>query len=144
MHHNYFSKISHQTSNMKLSWPAITSVALAAYLMDLTNATTVRKTCTDYIIPFESLTTTNQIWTNPWKDNYELIDFVSNFADGISGSPFATETVPSTGDYNISATFCSPVGTSNPSEKSGIVLLMSPGLNFDKSYVKTLHIRIHN
>lgn len=129
---------------MKLSWPAITSAALVAHLTDVANATTVQKTCTNYIIPLKSLTTTNLIWANPWKDNYELIDFVSNFADGISGPPFATETVQSTGNYNISATFCSPADTSNLTEKNGTVLLLSHGLNSDKSYVETLHLRIHN
>jgi len=126
---------------MKLSWPALTSAALIACLTEVTNAA-VQKTCTNYTISLKP-TTTNMNWTNPWKSNYDLIDFASNFTAGIEGSPYDTESFQSTGNYNISATFCSPAGTSYPTEKSGIVLLLNHGLNFDRSYVETLHICIY-
>lgn len=126
---------------MKLSWPAFTSVALIACLTEVTHAA-VQKTCTNYTIPLMP-TATNMTWANPWKSNYDLIDFVSNFTAGIEGNPYATGAVQSTGNYNIFATFCSPAGTSYHTEKNGIVLLLNHGLNFDGSYVSTLHIYIH-
>jgi len=129
---------------MMFSLPALTSAALIAYLTEVTNAA-VQKTCTNYTIPPKP-TTTNMMWATPWKSNYDLVDFVSNFTAGLpelEDWPYTGETVQSTGDYNISATFCSPVGASYPTEKNGIVLLLNHGLNFDRSYVETLHICIY-
>jgi hypothetical protein len=121
---------------MKISTPSIICIALLACLTKAASAV-VQKTCTNYTIPIKP-TTTNLKWTNPWKSNYDLIDFVSNFTAGIEGSPYATETFQSTGNYNISATFCRPAGNNYPTEKSGIVLLLNHGLNFDRSYVTAL------
>ncbi|KAM3064664.1 hypothetical protein ACMFMF_011841 [Clarireedia jacksonii] len=117
---------------MKLSWPALTRATIIGCLMEVTNAA-VQKTCTNYTIPVKP-TTSNMNWTTPWKSNYDLIDFVSNFAAGIKGDPYTTTPVQSTGDYNIFATFCSPPSTTYPTSKSGIVLLLNHGLNFDGSY----------
>jgi hypothetical protein len=126
---------------MKLSRTALTSAALACFA-EVTNAA-VQKICTNYTIPVQT-NTTNMLWANPWKSNYDLVDFISNFTAGTEGNPYATETVQSTGNYNISATFCSPARTSHPTGKNGTVLLLNHGLNFDRSYVDALHIFIHD
>jgi hypothetical protein len=120
---------------MKLSKSTINSAALLAVLTPTAKAA-VNKTCVNYTIPLTT-TTTNQIWANPWKDNYGLVDFVSNVSAGIA-NPFTGNTTQSTKTYNIAAEFCSPAMIDYYHPKAGIVLMLSPGLNFDRRYVSTV------
>jgi hypothetical protein len=115
---------------MKLSVPAITSAALVTILMPVANAA-VNKTCVNYTIPLTT-TTTNQIWAKNWTSNYDLIDFVSNVTAGIA-NPFTGNTTQSTESYNIAAEFCSPANVDYYHPKAGNVLILSPGLNFDRT-----------
>jgi hypothetical protein len=117
---------------MKLSGPAITSAALVAILTTAAEAA-VNKTCVNYTIPLTT-TTTNQIWAKNWTSNYDLVDFVSNVTAGIA-NPFTGNTTQSTESYNIAAEFCSPANVDYYHPKAGNVLIVSPGLNFDRTYV---------
>ncbi|KAH6663738.1 Alpha/Beta hydrolase protein [Halenospora varia] len=91
-----------------------------------------QKICTDYLIPVTP-TSANFIWGKPFNNNYDVVDFLSNAASRTAGTDFN----PYSGvknqmaSYNISATFCTPRAES---VNKKIVLLLSHGLNFDRSY----------
>jgi hypothetical protein len=90
--------------------------------------------CVDYSIPVSIIATGVDFIASKWKDNYELMDFVShtvtrpgaNFTPPIGGS------VDLSGDYKISGTFCTP---KTNTENSSTVLLASHGLGFDRKLV---------
>jgi hypothetical protein len=86
--------------------------------------------CIDYDIPV-SVSTKGINWVAPkWTNNTGLIDFVSitssrssaNFSSAVGGS------VELSGQYKISATFCSPKTNTENSKK---VLLATHGLGYD-------------
>jgi len=126
------AKFRINTIKMKFSGSVVTSTALLAFLTPFTNAA-VNKKCVNYTIPLKP-TTTNQQWANPWKNNYDLVDFVSNVSAGIA-NPWTGKTMQSTESYNIAAEFCGPADTGSYQSKNGIVLMLSAGLNFDRTYV---------
>jgi hypothetical protein len=113
---------------MQLLWA--TSVALAC-LISASSATTKEKTCTDYTIPVHP-TSINFVWAKEFKNNFDVVDFLSNVGSRTAATDFHpySGSAQSTGNYSISATFCSPKNATN---SNGIVLLLSHGLNFDRT-----------
>ncbi|TVY75796.1 hypothetical protein LSUE1_G003867 [Lachnellula suecica] len=95
-------------------------------------ATTSSKSCTDYTITVNP-TSSNFIWAAPFRNNFQVVDLLSNIASrtaATSFNPYSGAAVQNA-TYKISATFCTPTKSTGKKE---IVLLLSHGLNFDKSY----------
>ncbi|PVH74517.1 alpha/beta-hydrolase [Cadophora sp. DSE1049] len=92
-----------------------------------------KKTCTDYEIPVTP-TSVNLVWGKKFEANFDVVDFVSNINSrtaATSFNPYDLTAPPAltTASYTISATFCTP-----KKGATGTVLLLSHGLNFDRSY----------
>ncbi|KAK0124060.1 hypothetical protein ONS95_009046 [Cadophora gregata] len=92
-----------------------------------------KKICTDYEIPVTP-TSVNLVWGKKFETNFDVVDFISNINSrtaATSFNPYDSSSAPvlTTASYTISATFCTPTKGA-----SGIVLLLSHGLNFDRSY----------
>ncbi|KAH8650942.1 Alpha/Beta hydrolase protein [Tricladium varicosporioides] len=106
-------------------------LSLVAFLA-FSTASRDQRICVDYLIPVKP-TSTNFIWARPFNHNYDVVDFLSDAASRTADTdlnPFSGVKNQSA-SYKISATFCSP--------RSGVVdkktvLLLSHGLNFDRSY----------
>jgi len=114
---------------MKLS--VFFAILLLVMLVSAT-ATTPAKSCQDFNIPV-TVTSKNYIFGPRFDDDFDLVDLTdlnSRTAD-ITLHPF-TGVENQTGSYTISATFCTPRDDHAP--KKDPVLLLSHGLNFDRSY----------
>ncbi|KAL2060027.1 hypothetical protein VTL71DRAFT_9849 [Oculimacula yallundae] len=115
-------------------YSAIKPLICAAVLVCSALATTSqRKTCTDYEIPVTP-TSVNLIWGKKFANNFDVVDLISDINSRTAATSFhpydeTTAPVLTTASYNISATFCTP-----KKGATGIVLLLSHGLNFDRSY----------
>lgn len=90
--------------------------------------------CVDSIIPV-TVSSNNRPWIAPkWKNNYELIDFLSSATSRPSAgfpAPVGNNTVKQTLSYEIGATFCTP---QKPGNHSNTVLVATHGLGFDRRY----------
>ncbi|KAH9216272.1 Alpha/Beta hydrolase protein [Leptodontidium sp. 2 PMI_412] len=114
---------------------SISKAVLFATLLATTSLATSprKKTCTDYEIPVTP-TSLNLVWGKKFVTDFDVVDFISDINSrtaATSFNPYDTTTAPvlTTDSYTISATFCTP-----QKGATGIVLLLSHGLNFDRSY----------
>ncbi|KAH6711756.1 Alpha/Beta hydrolase protein [Leptodontidium sp. MPI-SDFR-AT-0119] len=114
---------------------SISKAVLFATLLATTSLATSprKKTCTDYEIPVTP-TSLNLVWGKKFVTDFDVVDFISDINSrtaATSFNPYDTTTAPvlTTASYTISATFCTP-----QKGATGIVLLLSRGLNFDRSY----------
>ena len=91
--------------------------------------------CVDYDVPVTVSTYGLEILAPKWKNNSDLIDFISRLSTRYSANFSAPVGGPASlnGQYTISGTFCSPKAHS---KKSGNVLLATPGLGYDKGSVR--------
>jgi hypothetical protein len=137
---SHFSSSSSNTSSLDLPRAIMASLLLLLLAGTLhkvsagaipTTYTPSNANCNNYDIPV-SVSTTGIDWIAPkWTNDTGLIDFVSltssrttaNFSSPVGGS------VNLTGQYTISATFCSPKTQTN---KSANVLLATHGLGYDR------------
>ena len=87
--------------------------------------------CLEYAIPV-TVISKNLPWTGPrWKDDYELIDFLTVSASRSSESPYGNSTEEK-GSYTIGATFCAP---KSAGPKAKTVLVATHGLGYDRRSV---------
>lgn len=112
---------------------SISKAVLFATLLATTSLATSprKKTCTDYEIPVTP-TSLNLVWGKKFVTDFDVVDFISDINSrtaATSFNPYDTTTAPvlTTASYTISATFCTP-----QKGATGIVLLLSRGLNFDR------------
>lgn len=107
-------------------------VFLPSLLVSAT-AITPAKSCQDYKIPV-TVTSENLVFGPRFADNFDLVDFVTDLNSRTASTKFNpfTGRENQTGSYTISATFCSPRDDDAP--KKDTILLLSHGVNFDRSY----------
>jgi hypothetical protein len=89
--------------------------------------------CYDYEIPVTTQTQASIFGVPKFSDNYDVAGFIANLISRNAGTPFNPFSGKRnvTGNYTISATFCSPK-TFNGHEKT--VLLATSGLGYDRRY----------
>jgi hypothetical protein len=90
--------------------------------------------CTDFTIT--KTVTSSQFGFAPKKfeNNYDVVGFLEALASSAkepSFEPLISPTKPTTRDYTISATFCTP---KHKKGKEGTVLVATSGLGYDKRY----------
>lgn len=88
--------------------------------------------CQNYVIPVSINTQAYQWNGSVWKNNYELVDFVTVQVGRLGKTPHELYTGPNDfkASYEIAATFCTPSNTTLGKEK--IVLLATHGLWFER------------
>jgi hypothetical protein len=111
----------------------LSALLLAAARIEAT-AITPAKSCQEYTIPVTVVSTNGIVAFSPFKDNLDLVDFLTDFTSReppiIVTNFVGNET--STASYTISATFCTPRNSSAPNKDT--ILLATHGLNFDRRY----------
>jgi hypothetical protein len=115
---------------MKLS--ISNAVLIAAMLLNAT-ALTPAKSCQEYNIPV-TVTSENCIFEPRFEDDLDLVDFLTDLNSRTANTtlhPF-TGLQNQTASYTTSATFCTP--QDDDALKKDTILLLSHGLNFDRSY----------
>ena len=90
--------------------------------------------CTDFTIT-KTVTSAQFAFAPPkFENNYDVVGFLEGLASSAkapSSSPLIPPTKPTTKDYTISATFCTP---KHKKGKEGTVLVATSGLGYDKRY----------
>ncbi|KAK3316928.1 Alpha/Beta hydrolase protein [Apodospora peruviana] len=99
-----------------------------------TTASTTKKVCTNYKIPV-TISSTNLVFAHPFRDNYDVADFVTiaDSRDEGARADVINGTTTLSGSYTIGATFCTPATGQSDAHKS-TVLLATHGLLFDRTY----------
>ncbi|EPE27791.1 alpha/beta-Hydrolase [Glarea lozoyensis ATCC 20868] len=91
------------------------------------------RTCQEYIIPITTTTVEAIPAFQPFRDNFDVVDFVNQIAARDAAKSFApfSGTRNATHSYDISGTICWPTVQT---EQAKTILLATPGLGFDKRY----------
>ena len=125
----HFSKFRYWQLTTCLS--IVSSVLTAPLESRGPNLTELMADCTDYEIPVTTQTEALIFGYPEFSDNFDLAGFIATLITRKTDPPFNPFSGKKnvTGNYNISATFCSPK-TANGHEKT--VLIASHGLGYDR------------
>jgi hypothetical protein len=117
-------------SSLLLKSSVLSLLTLASSLPTTTFQENTR-TCQEYIIPINTTSVEAIPAFKPFKDNFDVVDFVNKIAARDAAKSFApfSGTRNATHSYNISGTICWPTVKT---EQAKTILLATPGLGFDK------------